>query len=83
MGMKSFSTTSLAAELEKEDKIRELEIIIDNQSRRIEELEMMREAELSKEDLVNGSGGHLEVEQPSETADHSNGYTAGDDDEVY
>ena len=44
---------------------------------------MMREAELSKEDLVNGSGGHLEVEQPSETADHTNGYQAGDDDEVY
>ena len=31
MGMKSFSTMSIAAEIEKEDKIRDLENVVDDQ----------------------------------------------------
>ena len=48
MGMKSFSTMSITAEIEKEDKIRELEIVVDdqrtvieNQNLRIQELEVV------------------------------------------
>ena len=36
MGMKSYSTTSLASDLEKEDRIRELEILLDDQRMQIE-----------------------------------------------
>ena len=46
--MKSFSTMSITAEIEKEDKIRELEIVVDdqrtvieNQNLRIQELEVV------------------------------------------
>ena len=47
LGMKSFSTMSITGEIEKEDKIRELEIVVDdqraviqNQNLRIQELEV-------------------------------------------
>ena len=73
MGMKSFSTTSLVAEIEKEDRIRELENIIDHQNRRIEELE--REKVLSKENLVNGEHDN-NIEDQSE--DQNNGYQEED-----
>ena len=46
MGMKSFSTMSITAEMEREDKIRELETVVDDQrsiiehqNQRIHELE--------------------------------------------
>ena len=78
MGMKSFSTTSLVAEIEKEDRIRELENIIDHQNRRIEELEF-REKVLSKENLVNGDHGHKVEEESEEKSEEHNGYQEEDD----
>ena len=81
MGMKSFSTTSLAAEIEKEDKIRELEnmlddqrMIIDNQNRRIEELEMKREP--TKDEHVNGDCVPDDID---DAEDLTNGYHAGEE----
>ena len=88
MGMKSFSTTSLAEirEIEKEDKIRELEnmlddqrIIIDNQNRKISELEMARETELSTNNFSNGM--HDSIEQSGEQ--YKNGEDEENGDEIY
>ena len=66
---------------EKEDKIRELEnmlddqrIIIDNQNRRIEELELKREP--VQNEYFNGDSIPDDIE---ESGDHSNGYHAGED----
>ena len=94
MGMKSFSTTSLAEighrEVEKEDKIRELEnmlddqrIIIDNQNRKISELEMARERELSTNNLSNGNGIHNNgaIEQSGEQ--YKNREDEENEDEIY
>ena len=90
MGMKSFSTTSLAEighrEVEKEDKIRELEnmlddqrIIIDNQNRKISELEMARETELSTNNITNGI--HDSIQQSGEQ--YKNTEDEENEDEIY
>ena len=86
--MKSFSTTSLVAEIEKEDKIRELEnmlddqrIIIDNQNRKISELEMARETEFSRNNFTNGMNNNDAIEQ---SEDHyKNGHDEENEDEIY
>ena len=88
MGMKSFSTTSLVAEIEKEDKIRELEnmlddqrIIIDNQNRKISELEMAIETEFSRNNFTNGMTNNDAIEQ---SEDHyKNGHDEENEDEIY
>ena len=89
--MKSFSTTSLVAEIEKEDKIRELEnmlddqrIIIDNQNRKISQLEKARETEFSKNNLTNGIHNNDAIEQSGEH--YKNGEDEEndeDEDEIY
>ena len=90
--MKSFSTTSLVAEIEKEDKIRELEnmlddqrIIIDNQNRKISQLEKAREAEFSKNNFANGNGMHNneDIEQSGEHYKNGEDEENEDDDEIY
>ena len=86
--MKSFSTTSLVAEIEKEDKIRELEnmlddqrIIIDNQNRKISELEMARETEFSRNNFTNGMNNNDAIDQ---SEDHyKSGHDEENEDEIY
>lgn len=85
MGMKSFSTTTLA-DIEKEEKIRELEnmlddqrIIIDNQNRKISELEMARETELSTNNITNGI--HDSIQQSGEQ--YRNTEDEENEDEIY
>ena len=90
--MKSFSTTSLVAEIEKEDKIRELEnmlddqrIIIDNQNRKISELEKARETEFSKNNFANGNGIHNNdaIEQSGDHYKNGGDEENEDEDEIY
>ena len=90
MGLKSFSTTSLVAEIEKEDKIRELEnmlddqrIIIDNQNRKISELEQVRETEFSKNNFANGMHNNDAIEQSGEHYKNGEDEENEDDDEIY
>ena len=91
MGIKSFSTTSLVQEIEKEDKIRELEnmlddqrIIIKNQNRKISELEMARETEFSKNNnFTNGTHTNEVIEQSGECYKSREDYENEDDEEIY
>lgn len=84
--MKSFSTMSITAEIEKEDKIRELEIVVDdqrtvieNQNLRIQELEVV----VSKiENGVNQNGftqNHTEPEYEENEELETNGYHQEDE----
>ena len=89
MGMKSFSTTSLVAEIEKEDKIRELEnmlddqrIIIDHQNRKISQLEKARETEFSKNNFANGMHNN-DDEQSGEHYKNGEDEENEDEDEIY
>ena len=72
MGMKSFSTMSITAEMEKEDKIRELESVVDDQrsiiehqNQRIHQLETVVQ-EINQQ--------HQEYPQQDEVQVNGNGY---------
>ena len=55
MGMKSFSTMSITAEIEKEDKIRELETVVGDQRAVIESQNLrIQELEVVVSDIGNG-----------------------------
>ena len=88
MGMKSFSTMSITAEIEKEDKIRELEIVVDdqravieNQSQRIQELEVVV-AEIGNGFHQNGVTENGQVQENGEQEEigelETNGYNHED-----
>ena len=87
--MKSFSTMSITAEIEKEDKIRELEIVVDdqrtvieNQNLRIQELEVV----VSKiENGVHQNGftqNHTELEYEENEELETNGYHQEDENQM-
>ena len=89
MGMKSFSTMSITAEIEKEDKIRELEIVVDdqravieNQNLRIQELEVVVSDIGNRLHQQNGfSQNHSEQngEQDENNESETNGYHQEDE----
>lgn len=90
MGMKSFSTMSITAEIEKEDKIRELEIVVDDQRAVIENQNLrIQELEVVVSDIGNGfhqqngfSQNHSEQqngEQDENNESETNGYHQEDE----
>ena len=89
MGMKSFSTMSITAEIEKEDKIRELEIVVDDQRAVIENQNLrIQELEVVVSDIGNGfhqqngfTQNHSEQngEQDENNESETNGYHQEDE----
>ena len=84
--MKSFSTMSITAEIEKEDKIRELEIVVDDQRTVIETQNLrIQELEVVVSKIENGvhqngfTQNHTELEYEENEELDTNGYHQEDE----